>query len=130
MYAILFFILLLCLIPLTISLSYFLLGISNIVIGIKEKNNLKARSGAKTILYSLIAFMATLLIGMWLAELSIKELFNLFLIFNYPLNPTFRCPPSQYGLLPEAPHLHKATVPVFVSSRPSLCTIKHSVLIK
>lgn len=78
MYAILFFILLLCLIPLTISLSYFLLGISNIVIGIKEKNNLKARSGAKTILYSLIAFMATLLIGMWLAELSIKELFNLF----------------------------------------------------
>ena len=49
-------------IPLTISLTYFLDGALSIIIGIKEKNNFKAKTGVKRILYSLIIFIATLLI--------------------------------------------------------------------
>lgn len=69
---------LLFLIPFTIIVSYFLLGVTSIVIGKKEKNTLKVRSGAKTILYALIAFVATLLIWEWVIELSVKDIFHLF----------------------------------------------------
>jgi uncharacterized membrane protein len=69
---------LLFLIPFTIILTYFLLGVTSIVIGMKEKNTLKVKSGAKTILYAVIAFVATLLIWEWVVEISIKDVFHLF----------------------------------------------------
>jgi hypothetical protein len=59
-------------------MSYFLLGIVSVVIGIKEKNNFKTKSGAKTITYSTIAFITTLFIWTWITEFSLKDLFNLF----------------------------------------------------
>jgi hypothetical protein len=78
MFIIPIFISLLFLIPLTIALTYFLLGVTSVVIGKKEKNSLKVRSGVKTILYSIIAFFVTILIWGWVTELSVKKIFNAF----------------------------------------------------
>jgi uncharacterized membrane protein len=69
---------LLFLIPFTIIVTYFLLGVTSIVIGKKEKNNIKIKSGTKTILYSIIAFIATLFIWEWVIEMSVKDIFDLF----------------------------------------------------
>ncbi len=65
-------------IPLTICVSYFLLGIVSVVTGIKEKSSLKAFNGAKTIAYSTIAFIATLFIWTWITDFSLRDLFNFF----------------------------------------------------
>ena len=69
---------LLFLIPFTIIVSYFLLRVTSIVIEKKENNNLKVRSGAKTIFYTTIAFTATLLIWEWVIDVSVKDILNLF----------------------------------------------------
>ena len=78
MFGILVFLFLLGFIPLTISLTYLLLGIVNVLIGAKEKNNLKIRSVAKTIFYSFIAFIATLLIWAWIANSIDDDFFGFF----------------------------------------------------
>ncbi len=72
------FLWLLVFIPLVICLSYFILGIVSIVIGVKEKNNFKVKSGAKTMAFSTITFIAILFIWTWITEFSLKDLFNFF----------------------------------------------------
>ena len=69
---------LLFLIPFTIIVSYFLLGVTSIVIGKKENNNLKIKSGAKTIFYSIIAFIVTLITWGWVTDITVKDVFHLF----------------------------------------------------
>jgi hypothetical protein len=65
-------------IPLTICLSYFLLGIVSLVMGIKEKSSLKVKSGAKTIAFSTIAFIGTIFIWVWFTDFSLRDLVNIF----------------------------------------------------
>ncbi len=78
MFALVFFLWLLALIPITICISYFLLGIVSVVMGIKEKSSFKAISGVKTIAFSTIVFIATLFIGAWITDFSLRDLFNIF----------------------------------------------------